>query len=340
MFAVGSIESIGMSNSKCQMGFGLIFQLNTTSENCLSKEFFVEAQTGQPNATIVVGSGAASMDVVTATMIAVKIGTMTADIDEARMVILDTDLDFAGWNTVCDYNLILIGGPVTNIIVKQLADEGISTVDWVTSPGELEYISNPYGNGCDILVVGGKDGDAVRQAGQLLIECLDTSDLCGICADSCTGVHYPKSKCYDCDLWAMKCVDGEVVQDYLIEENSKECGSECPCKDVICDSQCYGYDLWIMKCVDGKCVQDKIIEENSKECGYPPPILTIFLYVVLPVTAIIVIIVLILKKKKPREEREPEEKPQVLFCPQCKNRIQEDWDTCPYCKIKLNHQKV
>lgn len=92
-----------------------------------------------------------------------------ADIDEIGMVMLDTELDFAGWKAVCDYNLILIGGPVANIIVKQLVDEGMSTVDWTTSPGEWEYIEAPYGD-CDILIIAGSDRDTTRQAAEDLID--------------------------------------------------------------------------------------------------------------------------------------------------------------------------
>jgi len=92
-----------------------------------------------------------------------------ADIDETGMVMLDTELDFAGWKAACDYNLILIGGPVANIIVKQLVDEGISAVNWATSPGEWEYIAAPYG-GCDILIIAGMDRDATRAAAQELID--------------------------------------------------------------------------------------------------------------------------------------------------------------------------
>ncbi|MBU7044356.1 MAG: S-layer protein, partial [Theionarchaea archaeon] len=40
-------------------------------------DFFVDPETGQPNMVIVVGSGAAAMDVVSATMLAAKVGTMT-----------------------------------------------------------------------------------------------------------------------------------------------------------------------------------------------------------------------------------------------------------------------
>ncbi|MBU7028517.1 MAG: S-layer protein, partial [Theionarchaea archaeon] len=92
-----------------------------------------------------------------------------ADIDETGLVMLDTELDFAGWKGACDYNLILIGGPVANIIVKQLVDEGISTVDWAASPGEWEYIEAPY-DGCDILIIAGSDRDATRAAAQSLID--------------------------------------------------------------------------------------------------------------------------------------------------------------------------
>ncbi|MBU7022568.1 MAG: S-layer protein, partial [Theionarchaea archaeon] len=53
--------------------------------------------------------------------------------------------------------------------VKQLVDEGISTVDWTTSPGEWEYITDPYGD-CDILIIAGADRDATRDAAQDLID--------------------------------------------------------------------------------------------------------------------------------------------------------------------------
>jgi beta propeller repeat protein len=35
------------------------------------------------------------------------------------------------------------------------------------------------------------------------------------------------------------------------------------------------------------------------------------------------------------EKKEQEKKFRVLICPQCKNRIQENWATCPYCKTRL-----
>lgn len=84
-------------------------------------------------------------------------------------IVLDTELDFTEWKSTCDYNLILVGGPAVNIIVKQLVDEGISTVDWETSLGEWEYIKAPYSS-CDVLIVAGADRDATRAAVQVLID--------------------------------------------------------------------------------------------------------------------------------------------------------------------------
>ena len=41
------------------------------------------------------------------------------------------------------------------------------------------------------------------------------------------------------------------------------------------------------------------------------------------------------KMGRRKEEKEKEKAPRVLICPQCKNRIQEDWETCRYCGRKL-----
>jgi S-layer protein (TIGR01564 family) len=119
---------------------------------------------------IIVGSDAAAMDIVSATMLAAKIGAMTSTTSD-NLVMLDTELDFATWKAICDSNLILIGGPVANTIVEQLVENGISTADWAISPGGWELIEAPYG-GCDILIVAGADRDATRAAVQYLIDIL------------------------------------------------------------------------------------------------------------------------------------------------------------------------
>jgi len=66
--------------------------------------------------------------------------------------------------------------------------------------------------------------------------------------------------------------------------------------------------------------------------------LSILLYAVPALLATIVAAMLIWKRKpkeKEIKEKKVKEKPHVLICPQCKNRIKKDWDTCPYCKAKL-----
>lgn len=98
-----------------------------------------------------------------------------SDIEETGLVMLDTEIDFTSWKLACNYNLILVGGPVANIIVKQLVSEGISTVDWLTSSGEWEYIRAPY-DGCDILIVAGADRDATRAAVLEIIDYLQMKE--------------------------------------------------------------------------------------------------------------------------------------------------------------------
>jgi hypothetical protein len=92
-----------------------------------------------------------------------------ADVDETGLVMLDIELDFAGWQAACDYNLILIGGPVANIITAALVADGHSVIAWATSPGEWEYIIGPY-DGCDVLIIAGADRDATRAAAQSIID--------------------------------------------------------------------------------------------------------------------------------------------------------------------------
>ena len=92
--------------------------------------------------------------------------------------------------------------------------------------------------------------------------------------------------------------------------------------------------------------EDKQVEVKREETTFvdliiytPPPVSPSFPYEILAIIVVIVVVVALLIgtriRRKKEEEKKEEEKPHVLICPQCKNRIQEDWDTCPYCKIKL-----
>ena len=89
--------------------------------------------------------------------------------DTTSIIVADTAFDFEGWKATCTENLILVGGPVSNIIVRKLVSGGFSAVDWETSPGEWEYILDPY-NTCDVLIVAGADRDATREAAFNLID--------------------------------------------------------------------------------------------------------------------------------------------------------------------------
>ena len=92
--------------------------------------------------------------------------TAPVDIDETGLVKTDAQFDLARWKSACDYNIILIGGPVANTAVSQLVEEGLSIVDWATSPGEWEYIAV---FSCDILIVAGKDRESTSAAVRDLI---------------------------------------------------------------------------------------------------------------------------------------------------------------------------
>ena len=87
--------------------------------------------------------------------------------------------------------------------------------------------------------------------------------------DPCRNVTC-EPDCFGCDYWAMKCVDGDCVKDYIIERDSQKCGCGDPCKNVTCSPKCYDYDLWYMTCENGECVRSHVLEENSEECGYDP----------------------------------------------------------------------
>jgi S-layer protein (TIGR01564 family) len=89
--------------------------------------------------------------------------------DTTSIIVADTEFDFEEWKTTCTENLILVGGPVSNIIVRKLVSGGFSAVDWATSPGEWEYILKPYST-CDVLIVAGKNRDATREAAFKLMD--------------------------------------------------------------------------------------------------------------------------------------------------------------------------
>ena len=109
----------------------------------------------------------------------------------------------------------------------------------------------------------------------LSMSCTYECHYCGMCDYAECTVYVKEyecncsNQCYGDDLWAMKCVNGVCVKDYIIEENSTQCGYD-PCKNVKCETVCRNYDLWLQECVNGRCVDDRLLEANSVTCGYDP----------------------------------------------------------------------
>jgi len=63
-----------------------------------------------------------------------------------------------------DHNLILIGGPVANTIVKELVQLSYTSFEkWDLSLGDIAYIKNIYGIDRHVLIVAGKDREATQE---------------------------------------------------------------------------------------------------------------------------------------------------------------------------------
>lgn len=66
-----------------------------------------------------------------------------------------------------NYNLILIGGPKVNLLVKELEGAGKLPVDISAAPpgeGFLIFLEDPWGTGMDVLIVAGSDREGTRKA--------------------------------------------------------------------------------------------------------------------------------------------------------------------------------
>lgn len=95
--------------------------------------------------------------------------TANVKIDPVELIMLDVEVNTAT-NTK---NLVLVGGPVYNSIVKDLVDMGASTVDWATSAGEWEWIADPMAKGYDVLIVAGANREETRMAAEDLVKMLN-----------------------------------------------------------------------------------------------------------------------------------------------------------------------
>jgi len=91
--------------------------------------------------------------------------TKSVNIDPIELIKLDIEINTASLQK----NLVLLGGPVYNSIVRDLGNMGASTVSWATSPGEWEWIADPFGRGYDVLIVAGANREETRLAAQQLV---------------------------------------------------------------------------------------------------------------------------------------------------------------------------
>ncbi|KYC46122.1 MAG: S-layer protein precursor [Candidatus Methanofastidiosum methylothiophilum] len=95
--------------------------------------------------------------------------TANVKIDPVELIKLDIEVNTA----TNKKNLVLVGGPVYNSIVKDLVDMGASTVDWATSRGEWEWIADPMAKGYDVLIVAGANREETRMAAEDLVRMLN-----------------------------------------------------------------------------------------------------------------------------------------------------------------------
>jgi len=103
------------------------------------------------------------------------------DIDPMSIVVNDDEVT----DTMkASSNLVLVGGPglvvcvgaepqVANTLTQELVDQGLSTVNWVASIGEYEYIANAFADGKDVVIVAGADREATRHAVENLLNDLN-----------------------------------------------------------------------------------------------------------------------------------------------------------------------
>ncbi|KYC46123.1 MAG: S-layer protein precursor [Candidatus Methanofastidiosum methylothiophilum] len=91
--------------------------------------------------------------------------TKSVNIDPIELIKLDIEINTASLQK----NLVLVGGPVYNSIVRDLGNMGASTVNWAASPGEWEWIADPFGRGYDVLIVAGANREETRLAAQQLV---------------------------------------------------------------------------------------------------------------------------------------------------------------------------
>ncbi|KYC53718.1 MAG: S-layer protein precursor [Candidatus Methanofastidiosum methylothiophilum] len=154
-------QAVKQNSSKENGYYALDTSLNI---NGPSKSWWINQSTGSPNVIIVVGALASDVDVRTANILATAISNMGASKSEN---LVKLDIEFNSFTN--NKNVILIGGPIENSIVKDLVDMGASTVDWSKSSGEWEWIADPFAKGYDVLIIYKPEEGVLARNGQFVV---------------------------------------------------------------------------------------------------------------------------------------------------------------------------
>lgn len=117
------------------------------------KDFFIDSVTLEKKTTVSASQNKTYVDIDTSSL-AMTDGTITPEIKS-------------------DYNIIAIGGPVVNGIVRELVALGLTSDSiWETSSGEYLLYENVYVTGRDVLVVAGKDRESTTAAARSLLDAI------------------------------------------------------------------------------------------------------------------------------------------------------------------------
>ena len=134
-------------------------------EEVYDHDFFVDPQTLRLNCKVVVNDATMTLDYGSGYEIALAIYN-SFDIRKlyniGDIIVYDYDLTPS---QKAQYNLILVGGPISNEATWQLLQMDYITYEaWESSGGHLQYIEGPFWADKDVLVVAGNSGMCTRMA--------------------------------------------------------------------------------------------------------------------------------------------------------------------------------
>jgi len=142
------------------------YTVDTSVTGCPPIEWWIDPKTNLPNVIIVVGAQSNAVDVQTATDLASAVANMSPkEVNPNDLIFLDLEINLS----TNSKNLVVIGSPNINFLTKDLVDMGASTVNWSKSPGQWEWIADPFAVGYDVLIIGGTGGKIVAQNGPFIV---------------------------------------------------------------------------------------------------------------------------------------------------------------------------